>query len=960
MADKTMRLAQAAKKYNVGLSTIVDFLAGKGIEVSNKPTTKIDGQAIELLEQEYSDQAAIKQRADNIDIGSARRKVAEKPAEEQAALEKETPIQEEIPKQAEPVEEEKVKIEAPKAKLKVVGKINVEEQEAKTPKPEKAKEEKPAPKVEEKPKEKKVEEVEDKIETKSPKLKGTKVVDKIDIKEPKKPAEQKAEESPKEEQKENPKKAEPVQEEKATAKKEAELAQPEAEKPEESKKIETQYKELSGPKVLGKIDLPEKKRKRKRIVKKVNGEGEEKSTPNPNQRQNNNRNNNNRTNNNRNNNNNNNNNRRNRRKSPQEEQDPVSEQEIQEQIKATMARMQGKSSGSKGDRSKYKRQKRKDHAEARQEAQIQEELDNSLEVTEFIPLNELASLMDVAPTDLISACFSLGMMVTINQRLDAEVIQLLGEEFGYDIKFANVNDQIDDEEIPEDNPEDLEERTPIVTIMGHVDHGKTSLLDYIRDTNVIAGEAGGITQHIGAYEVELENGKNITFLDTPGHEAFTAMRARGSKVTDIAIIVIAADDSVMPQTKEAISHAQAAGVPMIFAFNKIDKPDANPDKVKEELSQMNILVEDWGGEYQSQSISAKTGQGIDELLEKVLLQAELLELKANPNKGALGTVLEAKLDKGRGYVASILIQEGTLRIGDFTVAGQNYGKVKAMFNERGKPKKEAGPSTPVELLGLNGAPTAGESVRVYVDEAKGKDVATRREQIMREQGLKARKHITLDEIGRRLALGNFKELNVIIKGDVDGSVEAMADSLQKLSTDEVAVNIIHKGVGPISESDILLASASDAVVIAFQVRPTMQARQLADKEDIEIRSYSVIYDAIDEIKSAMEGMLEPKVEENVICNIEVLDVFKISKVGTIAGCEVKNGKAKRDMKVRLIRDGIVVYSGEIDSLKRYKDDVKEVFAGQECGVSIKNYNDIKVGDIIEGYEEIQIKRKLGA
>ncbi len=976
MADKPMRLAQAAKKYNVGLSTIVDFLAKNGIEVSNKPTTKIDGDAIAILDKEYSNEAKIKERADKIDIGSARRKAVdhkeETPVKAESEAEAKAPVTEskEVKPTPEQPKEEKVKVEVEKPKLKVVDKIDLDKTKEEKKAAPKVEEEKPVAEkqIEAKKEEKEVE----KIEAEKPKLKGPQVLDKIDVdqfkkgnkkkeqpkqedkkKEASKKEEVKASEKPKEQSQENKKQQVKVDTPQAPA------ASKEEESSEESKKIKTQFKELSGPKVLGKIDLPEKKRKRKRIVKKVGGDATTSSNKT-------NTGGGNRNNDNRRNNNNNRNDRRNKGRNQRnkevrrDENETVSEQEIQDQIKATMARMQGKKQSGKSDRSKYKRQKRKEHAEAREEAQMQEEMDNSLVVTEFIPLNELASLMNVAPTDLITACFSLGMMVTINQRLDAEVIQLLGEEFGYDIQFNDVSEQIDEEEVEVDDPADLEERNSIVTVMGHVDHGKTSLLDYIREANVIAGEAGGITQHIGAYEVELKDGNKITFLDTPGHEAFTAMRARGAKVTDIAIIVIAADDSVMPQTREAISHAQAAGVPMIFAFNKMDKPGANADKIREELSQMNILVEEWGGDSQTQEISAKMGQGIDELLEKVLVQAELLELQANPDKAALGTVLEAKLDKGRGYVASVLVQQGTLRVGDFVVAGQNYGKVKAMFDERGKPKELAGPSTPVELLGLNGAPTAGETFKVYADESTGKDVATKREQIIREQGLKARKHITLDEIGRRLALGNFQELNVIIKGDVDGSVEAMADSLQKLSTDEIAVNIIHKGVGPISESDILLASASDAIVIAFQVRPTMQARQLADKEDIEIRTYSVIYDAIEEVRSAMEGMLEPKVEENVICNIEVMETFKVSKVGTIAGCEVKSGKAKRDMKIRLIRDGIVVYSGEIDSLKRYKDDVKEVYAGQECGLSIKNYNDIKVGDIIEGYEEIQVKRKLGA
>lgn len=951
MAEKPMRLAKAAKEFNVGTSTIIEFLASKGVDVANSPASKLDPDVVTLLKQEFQAEAAMKEKADQIDIGSARRQASEKEPEEVVEVKEAPATPKEEPKE---VVEPEVKVEEKKPEPAPVKKEKVKEE----PKPE--------PKVDEKPKE------EEKIVAEKPKLKGAKVVDKINLDkiDPKRKKTAKKEEKPAPKpKKEAKKKPKPVVEEapkEAVKEKEVEKVEakvetkPKAEEPaeaEETKKIETQFKSLSGPKVLGKIELPtpaEKKRKRKRIVKKVDGSPmtPQKSRPSaPNNNRNNNRNNNNRKDNRGG-------NRRDRAK--KDEQESVTDQEIQDKIKATMARMQGKKTGNKGDRSKYKRQKRKEHAEAREEELMEEQMDNSLVVSEFIALNDLAALMDVAPTDLITACFSIGMMVTINQRLDAEVIQLLGEEFGYSIEFASVSEQLEEEEEEEDDPADLEPRSPIVTVMGHVDHGKTSLLDHIRAANVIAGEAGGITQHIGAYEVQLKDGSTITFLDTPGHEAFTAMRARGAKVTDIAIIVIAADDSVMPQTREAISHAQAAGVPMIFAFNKMDKVGANADKIKEELSQMNILVEDWGGEFQTQEISAKNGTNIDELLEKVQIQAELLELKANPKKDALGTIVEAKLDKGRGYVSSILVQAGTLEIGDFIVAGQHFGKVKAMFDERGKPKKIAGPSTPVEVLGISGAPTAGETFKVYKEESKGKDIATKREQIMREQGLKARKHITLDEIGRRLALGSFQELNIIIKGDVGGSVEAIADSLQKLSTEEIAVTIIHKGVGPISESDVLLASASDAVVIAFQVRPSQQARQLADKEDIEVRTYSVIYDAIEDVKSAMEGMLKPKVEERIICNIEIQQTFKISKVGTIAGCQVLDGKAKRDMQIRLIRDGIVVYSGELESLRRFKDDVKEVFAGQECGLNIKNYNDIKSGDIIEGYEEIEIKRKLEA
>ena len=587
----------------------------------------------------------------------------------------------------------------------------------------------------------------------------------------------------------------------------------------------------------------------------------------------------------------------------------------------------------------------------------QEEADKTIKVTEFVTTAELAQMMDVAPTQIISACFSLGMMVTQNQRLDAETLSIVAEEFGFTVEFvsAEVQDSIVD---VQDTEEELKERAPIVTVMGHVDHGKTSLLDYVRKANVIAGEAGGITQHVGAYEVTLESDKKITFLDTPGHEAFTAMRARGAQVTDVVIIVIAADDKVMPQTKEAISHAQAAGVPMVFALNKVDRETANPDKIREQLANENILLEDWGGKFQSQEISAKTGLGIPELLDKVLLESELLELKANPDKNAIGTVIEASLDKGKGYLTTILVEAGTLKVGDYVLAGCYSGKVKALLDERDAKMEEAGPSVPAVLLGLNGAPQAGDKFNVMDDEREAKNIAAKRMQLQREQGVRTQKHITLDEIGRRLALGDFQELNVIIKGDVDGSIEALSDSLQKLSTDQIAVNIIHKSVGQISESDVMLAAASDAIIIGFQVRPSVNARKLAEIEQIDIRLYSVIYNAIEELEQAMEGMLSPDIEEEIVSNIEVREVFKISKVGTIAGCYVLDGKMTRNTKVRLIRDGIVVYTGELSSLKRFKDDVKEVSSGYECGLSITNFNDIKVGDIIEGYQEVEVKKKL--
>jgi translation initiation factor IF-2 len=593
-----------------------------------------------------------------------------------------------------------------------------------------------------------------------------------------------------------------------------------------------------------------------------------------------------------------------------------------------------------------------------------EGVDNKLQVTEFISVSELANLMDVSFAEVISKCMSLGIMVSINQRLDAEVIELVSSEFGFDVEFIDMEKQLEmEEQEDEDDADELQPRSPIVTIMGHVDHGKTSLLDYIRKANVVAGEAGGITQHIGAYQVNLPNGKNVTFLDTPGHEAFTAMRARGAKITDIAVIVIAADDAIMPQTREAISHAQAANVPMIFAINKIDKDGANPQKIYEQLANMNILVEAWGGKFQNQELSAKQGLNVDLLLEKILLEAELLELKANPNREASGSIIEATLDKGRGYVATILVQNGTLEAGDLVVSGQHFGRVKAMMNERNKRIDVAGPSTPVLILGLNGAPQAGETFRVYEDEADAKEIANRRAQILREQGMRAKKHITLDEIGRRLALGNFKELKVIIKGDVDGSVEALSDSLQKQSTEEILVSVIHKGVGQINESDVVLAEASDAIIIGFNVRPSLQANRLADNAGIEIKTYSIIYNAIEEIRSAMEGMLEPKTQEKIIGNIEIREVFKFDKA-TVAGCQVIDGRVKRDSKIRLIRDGIVVYptaegaQAELGSLKRYKDDAKEVLTGMECGLTIKNYADIKVGDVIEAYEEEEVKRTL--
>lgn len=771
-------------------------------------------------------------------------------------------------------------------------------------------------------------------------LSGPKKVGKIDLEtkkeEPPKP------EPPKPEKEEKAPKAEaPVaKEEKVAPKKEPEVK----EKPQA---IETQYKKLSGPKIMGdKIDLTkfekpkkkkeapagdksaDKRKRRKRIVssKETQGGGKGRFGG-----------------------------KKGQRFSGTPRVEPT-EEEVQKQVRETLEKLQGKSKKGKG--AKYRRDKRDLHRQQTEKDLEQQELDSKiLKVTEFVTVGEVATMMDVPTTDIISACMSLGIMVTMNQRLDAETLSIVAEEFGYEVEFVKADiEEVIEEDV--DAPEDLKPRAPIVTVMGHVDHGKTSLLDYIREENVIAGESGGITQHIGAYGVTLSGGQKITFLDTPGHEAFTAMRARGAQVTDIAIIVIAADDDIMPQTKEAISHAQAAGVPIVFAINKIDRPTANPDKIKEGLANMNLLVEDWGGKIQSHDISAKTGDGVKELLEKVLLEAELLELKANPDKLASGTVVEAFLDKGRGYVSTILVQAGTLEIGDYVLAGTCSGKIRAMQDERGKNVKVAGPSTPISILGLDGAPQAGDKFNVLEDEKEAKQIAAKRSQLLREQSVRTQRHITLDEIGRRIALGEFKELNIILKGDVDGSVEALTDSFQKLSTDEIQVNIIHKGVGAITESDVLLASASDAIVIGFNVRPMGNARDIADKEEIDIRMYSIIYDAINDLKDAMEGMLSPEMKEEITGTAEIRETFKISKIGTIAGCMVTNGKIFRNSSIRLIRDGVVIYTGELTSLKRFKDDVKEVSKGYDCGLQIKNYNDIKEGDIVEAFQEVAVKKTL--
>ncbi len=778
--------------------------------------------------------------------------------------------------------------------------------------------------IEKKPAAKEEEEV---ISPEKTKIAGPKVIGMVDLSKGKK--EEEIVEEPAPEKKEEKEVEAPKEEEKA--------AKPEV-KEAEDEIIKAKAEKLKGPKIMGKIELPtkaekkperkpvasssedkerRKQRRRKRIVKGGVGKSAAKAKTRPQERE-------------------------------------ITEKEIEEKLKETMSKIAG-IGAPKGKALRTKRRKEK-QKEAERE-QIAQEESKVLQVTEFISVSELASLLNVKPADVLGVCMSLGVIASINQRLDAEIIELIASEYDHEVEFIDVDEGIIEEE-EEDNPEEMKPRPPIVTIMGHVDHGKTSLLDFIRKTNVIAGEKGGITQHIGAYRVNLENGKSITFLDTPGHEAFTAMRARGAKLTDIAVIVVAADDAIMPQTKEAISHAQAAGVPIVFAINKVDKENADPEKIKEQLANMNLLVEDWGGKYQSEDVSAKTGLNVESLLEKILLEAEMLDLKANPNKNAKGTVVEASLDKGRGYVATVLVQEGTLHVGDVLVAGSHMGKVKALYNERDQRVKEAGPSDPVQILGLDGAPQAGEKFKVYNSESEAKNVANKRAQIEREQGLRAQKHITLDEIGRRLALGNFKELNVIIKGDVDGSVEALADSLIKLSTEEIHVNTVHKGVGAITETDVMLASASDAVIIGFQVRPSVQARQLAEKEHIEIRLYSVIYAAIDDVKAAMEGMLEPTIEEKILGNAEVRETFKITKVGTVAGCFVIDGKIPRNAKARVVRDGIVVYTGELASLKRFKEDVKEVRSGMECGLNIKDFNDIKVGDIIEAYTEVEVARTL--
>ncbi|OEK02557.1 translation initiation factor IF-2 [Roseivirga sp. 4D4] len=912
--EKMMRLSQVSRKLNVGRNTIVDFLSAKGHSVDSSPNAKINGEQYDLLAKEFAASASEKEEASHLTIGT-------KHVEELAPITSSAP----------PAEEPKTEVTPAPATPK-------EEPSPVEPKVEAPKPEEPKAEVEETPavEEKPVEEAPVKTEEPAEEKSGLKILGKIDLDKGKKKAapEPKAEEKP----------AEP--EKKAVEKPTEEAATPE-------KVIEAKADSLRGLKVVGKIKLPDppkktkpeekkkqegdSKRPRKRIQSKFErankgagqgGGGQQRGGQRGGS---------------------------NKSRVPKEE---LTDKQIQEQIKETLARLSGGGKGGGKSRSKYRKEKRSAAAEAAEEKMLQEQEESkTLKVTEFISASDLASLMDVSVNDVISTCMSLGMFVSINQRLDAEAITIISDEFGYDVQFTSADEEVDVIE-EEDQEEDLLDRAPIVTIMGHVDHGKTSLLDYIRDANVTAGEAGGITQHIGAYDVMTKDNKKIAFLDTPGHEAFTAMRARGAKITDVVIIVVAADDNVMPQTKEAINHAQVAEVPIVIAINKIDKPNANSDKIKEELSQMNILVEDWGGKYQCQEVSAKTGQGIDELLEKVLLEAELLELKANPDKNAVGTVIEASLDKGRGYLSTVMVQGGTMKIGDVVLAGSHFGKVKAMYDHRGNRLEKVGPATPVQMLGLDGAPQAGDRFNVMDTDREAREIATKREQILREQSVRTKKHITLDEIGRRLAVGNFKELNVIVKGDVDGSVEALSDSLLKLSTEEVQVNIIHKAVGQISESDVLLATASDAIIIGFQVRPSGGARKIAETEEIEIRLYSIIYDAINELKDAMEGLLEPTEKEVITGNIEVREVFKISKVGTVAGCYVTDGFVKRNNQIRLIRDGIVAYTGDIGQLKRFKDDVNEVKSGYECGLSIKNFNDIKIGDVIEGFEIQEVKRTL--
>ena len=897
----TIRLNKVLRELNISLDRAVDHLKTKGVEIEARPTTKISSEVYQVLLDEF--QTDMSKKVASQEVGEEQRK------EKEALRLKIEQEQEEKRIAREKKSEEIIKAKAELSKPKAVGKIDLEEGSKANPKKEVEADEHPKPAA-------KTEEVAPESTEESTTQKS---------------ADQKTE---------------------AAAPEAEEVASTEAkEGTEENESIKTQYQKLSGIKLTGaKIDLTQfekkkkqedsskaknqdrdnKKRKRKRIVSD-NNKGRDQNNQN----------------------------RRGGKNRPKQGVQKVepTEEEVQKQVRETLEKLQGKSSKGKG--AKYRREKRDLHKKQSELDLEQQEIESKiLKVTEFVTVNELATMMNVSTTQIISACMSLGIMVTLNQRLDAETLVIVAEEFGFEVEFITAEIEESIEVDVEDDPADLEPRAPIVTVMGHVDHGKTSLLDYIREENVIAGESGGITQHIGAYAVTLESGQKMTFLDTPGHEAFTAMRARGAQVTDIVIIVIAADDDIMPQTKEAIAHAQAADVPIVFAINKIDRPTANPDKIKEGLAQMNLLVEDWGGKIQSHDISAKTGEGVNELLEKVLLESELLELKANYERDAVGSVVEAFLDKGRGYVSTVLVQNGNLKIGDYVLAGTCSGKVRAMQDERGKQIKEAGPATPISILGLDGAPQAGDKFNVIRDEREAKQIASKRAQLQREQNVRTQRHITLDEIGRRIALGDFQELNIILKGDVDGSVEALTDSFQKLSTEEIQVNIIHKGVGAITESDVLLATASDAIIIGFNVRPMSNARALAEKEEIDIRTYSIIYAAIDDIKSAMEGMLSPEMKEEVTGTAEIRETFKISKIGTIAGCMVLTGKIFRNSKVRLIREGVVVFDGELASLKRFKDDVKEVAKGYDCGMQIKNYNDLKLEDTIEAYQEVAVQKKL--
>ncbi|WGD35459.1 translation initiation factor IF-2 [Olleya sp. YS] len=900
---ETIRLNKVLRELNISLDRAVEFLDSKGVEIEKRPTTKISEETYKILSDEFETDANKKMASQEVNEAKNKEK-------EELRIKREKELEEkqkaEEAAKADQLKKEQEVIKASKSLSgpKKVGKIDLDADKTEASKEEKV--------VEAKPKV-------DKTEATSKAKETTKSKDKP--------------------------KAKPA------TKKETVVEAEDSDEPTEET-LKTKYTKLSGPKIAGdKIDLSQfkKPKKKKEDTKKddnankkkrrrISKPGDNRNSSGPSRS-----------------------NDRFKGKKPGGRKSPVikeepSEEEVQRQVRETLEKLQGKSSKGKG--AKYRREKRDQHREQTEiDQQIEAAESKILKVTEFVTANEVATMMDVPVTQIISACMSLGMMVTMNQRLDAETLAIVAEEFGYKTEFVTADIEESIEEVV-DKPEDLVTRAPIVTVMGHVDHGKTSLLDYIRKENVIAGESGGITQHIGAYGVTLDNGQKIAFLDTPGHEAFTAMRARGAQVTDIAIIVAAADDDIMPQTKEAISHAQAAGVPIVFAINKIDKPDANPEKIKEGLAQMNLLVEDWGGKIQSHDISAKVGTGVKELLEKVLLEAELLELKANPKKPAVGTVVEAFLDKGRGYVSTVLVQAGTLRIGDYVLAGKNSGKVKAMHDERGHDIEEAGPSTPVSILGLDGAPQAGDKFNVFADEREAKQIATKRTQLQREQDVRTTKTLTLAEIGRRIALGTFKELNIILKGDVDGSVEALTDSFQKLSTEEIQVNILHKGVGAITESDVLLATASDAIIIGFNVRPVGNARTIADREEVDIRTYSIIYDAINDLKDAMEGMLSPEVKEEVTGTAEIREVFKVSKVGTIAGCMVMNGKIFRNSQIRLIRDGVVTYTGELASLKRFKDDVKEVSKGYDCGMQIKNYNDIAIGDVIEAFHEVEVKKKL--